>query len=94
VHWKGLALRPSIVLRHLGKYSAIVGQISGVVVATVYVLRYENLNDWAVRLLGVGVDSWMIVGFIIIALIGLVRLFWPRRTITPLPDCGGPAQEV
>jgi hypothetical protein len=66
-------------LRHLGQYSAIVGQISGVVVATVYVMRYENLNDWAVRVLGIGIDSWTIGYLVIIALVGLVRLFWPRR---------------
>ena len=41
-------------LRRLGKQGETIGQIAGVVTAAVAVLRYEDLNDWAVRLLGVG----------------------------------------
>ena len=66
-------------LRHLGAYSAIVGQISGVVVAAVYVLRYESLNDWAVRLLGIGMDAWTMAALIVLAGVGLLFLLWRRR---------------
>ena len=65
--WRsGLQLRLSLViapwallllfyfLRRLGKQGEMVGQISGVVLAAVAVLRYEQLNDWAVRLFGIG----------------------------------------
>ena len=88
--WVGTQIRLSLViapwallllfyfLRHLGAYSAIVGQISGVVVAAVYVLRYESLNDWAVRLLGIGTDPWTMLALIGIALLGLALLVWPR----------------
>ena len=41
-------------LRRLGKQGETIGQIAGVVTAAVAVLRYEDLNDWAVRLLGTG----------------------------------------
>jgi hypothetical protein len=63
-------------LRHLGEYSAIVGQISGVVVAAVYVWYYENLNDLAVRFLGIGADKWAIACLLIIALLGMFRIAW------------------
>ena len=65
----GLQLRLSLViapwallllfyfLRRLGKQGEMIGQIAGVVVAAVAVLRYEELNDWAVRLFGVGADA-------------------------------------
>jgi hypothetical protein len=66
-------------LRHLGAYSAIAGQISGAVVAAVYVLRYESLNDWAVRLLGVGMDAWTMAVLVGVAAIGLLCLLWRRR---------------
>jgi hypothetical protein len=70
-------------LRHLGAYSAIAGQISGVVVAAVYVLRYESLNDWAVRLLGVGMDAWTMAVLVGIAVVGLLSLLWRRRSRGP-----------
>jgi len=88
--WAGTQIRLSLViapwallllfyfLRHLGAYSAIVGQISGVVVAAVYVLRYESLNDWAVRLLGIGTNPWTMLALVGIALLGLALLVWPR----------------
>jgi len=73
-------------LRHLGEYSAIVGQISGVVIAAVYVLRYESLNDWAVRLLGIGIGNWTLAGLLAIALMGLVWLAWPSRLRATAPS--------
>ena len=39
-------------LRRLGKQGELIGQISGVIVAGVAVLRYEQLNDWVGRLFG------------------------------------------
>ena len=41
-------------LRRLGRQGEMIGQIAGVVTAAVAVLRYEDLNDWAVRMLGIG----------------------------------------
>jgi hypothetical protein len=87
----GPQLRPSLILvpwallllfyflRRLGKQGELVGQISGVVFAGVAVLRYEQLNDWVVRLFGIGADKWMLVALIVIALGGAGALFGLRR---------------
>jgi hypothetical protein len=66
-------------LRRLGKQGELVGQISGVVFAGVAVARYEQLNDWIVRLVGIGARPWTLAVLVGIALIGLVALFWPKR---------------
>ena len=66
-------------LRRLGKQGETIGQISGVIAAGVAVLRYEELNDWAVRLLGIGAEAWMIGGLFAATLIGYVALLWPWR---------------
>jgi hypothetical protein len=70
-------------LRRLGKQGETVGQIAGVVTAGVAVLRYEDLNDWAVRLVGVGSQEWMIAGLLVVALAGYVALLWPWRSHLP-----------
>ena len=73
-------------LRRLGKQGEIVGQISGVVFAGVAVLRYDQLNDWVVRLFGIGANRWVLAALIAIALIGLSALFWLGRAgIYPRP---------
>jgi hypothetical protein len=66
-------------LRRLGKQGELVGQISGVVFAGVAVLRYEQLNDWVVRLFGIGANEWVLAALVAVALIGLVALFWLKR---------------
>src|SRR5262245_1851691 len=66
-------------LRRLGKQGELVGQISGVVFAGVAVLRYEQLNDWVVRLFGIGASQWVLTVLIGIALAGLGTLYWLRR---------------
>lgn len=66
-------------LRRLGKQGEIVGQISGVVFAGVAVLRYEQLNDWVVRLFGIGADRWVLAVLIGIAFVGLAALYWLGR---------------
>jgi len=88
----GLQLRLSLViapwallllfyfLRRLGKQGETIGQIAGVVTAGVAVLRYEDLNDWAVHLVGVGAEEWVVVGLLCVALVGFVALLWPWRS--------------
>jgi len=66
-------------LRRLGKQGELVGQISGVVFAGVAVLRYEQLNDWVVRLFGIGADRWVLAALAVLAFVGLAALFWLRR---------------
>jgi hypothetical protein len=71
-------------LRRLGKKGEMVGQIAGVVTAAVAVLRYEDLNDWAVRLLGIGTNVWIMGVLGVLALTGFVALIKPIRG-TPGP---------
>ena len=98
--FEGVQLRYSLVivpwallllfyfLRRLGKRAEMVGQIAGVVTAAVAVLRYEDLNDWAVRLLGIGADRWIVGVLAALAVIGFVVLMRPARNVADPP---GPA---
>ena len=63
----------------LGKQGELVGQISGVVFAGVAVLRYEQLNDWVVRLFGIGADGWVLAVLVAIPAVGLAALYWFRN---------------
>jgi len=65
-------------LRRLGKQGELVGQVSGVVFAGVAILRYEQLNDWVVRLFGIGADTWVLAVLVAVPLVGLGALFWLR----------------
>jgi hypothetical protein len=65
-------------LRRLGKQGELVGQISGVIVAAVAVLRYEQLNDWVGRLFGSGMDARMMTAQAVLAVIGLIALLISR----------------
>jgi len=78
-------------LRRLGKQGETIGQIAGVVTAGVAVLRYEDLNDWAVRLFGVGSHGFIITGLAVVALAGFVALVWPWRSNLMPPAAATPA---
>jgi hypothetical protein len=64
-------------LRRLGEQGELVGQISGVVVAAVTVLRYQEINDWATKLLGVGMPKWVLVTILCFLAAGLAGLAAP-----------------
>ncbi len=66
-------------LRRLGKQGELVGQISGVVVAAVAVLRLEQLNDWVGRVFGIGADAWILMLQGLFAVAGLLALLMFRR---------------
>lgn len=70
-------------LRRLGKQGEMIGQISGVIAGAVALLRYEELNDWAVRLLGIGTPPWMLAVLVGLAVSGFIGLIWPWR-ISPI----------
>ena len=78
-------------LRRLGRQGETIGQIAGVVTAAVAVLRYEDLNDWAVRLLGTGSQEWLFVGLLVVALAGFVALLWPWRSQFAAPPTNAAA---
>jgi hypothetical protein len=65
-------------LRRLGKQGEMIGQISGVVVAAVAVLRYEQLNDTVGRLFGIGAETGVLMGLIALAVVALMLLLWFR----------------
>ena len=89
--FQGLQLRYSLVivpwalfllfyfLRRFGQQGQMIGQIAGCVTAAVAVLRYEDLNDWAVRLLGVGTNWYIIAVLVILAFAGFIGLVRPMR---------------
>jgi hypothetical protein len=64
-------------LRRLSKRGEIIGQVAGVVTAAVALLRYEDLNDWAVRLLGTGTNLWIVGALAVLAVVGFVGLVRP-----------------
>lgn len=68
-------------LRRLGKEGEMLGQISGVIAAAVAVLRYEQLNDWASRVVGVGMAPWMLGVLLGITALAFVLIFWPWRVV-------------
>jgi len=51
----------------------------------VAVLRYEDLNDWAVRLVGIGSQEWIMGGLMALALAGFVALLWPWQSHFTVP---------
>jgi hypothetical protein len=66
-------------LTRLGKQGEMIGQISGVIVAAVAILRFENLNDWADRLVGIGTGRWGIIVLFAVAALGFLALLIPLR---------------
>lgn len=70
-------------LRRLGKQGEMISQISGVVVAAVAVLRYEELNDWATKLLGVGMPMWVLAALLAFTAAGFIGLVWPWAIAPP-----------
>jgi hypothetical protein len=102
--FEGVQLRYSLVivpwallllfyfLRRLGRQGEMIGQIAGVVTAAVAVLRYEDLNDWAVRILGIGTNMWIVGVLVALALVGFVGLIRPFRGVPgPLGSASAPS---
>jgi len=92
-------------LRRLRKNLEIVGQLAGVAASAIAILRYEEINDWSVRLFGAGADNWTLGVLFGIAALGFIQLWWPLRmpvpvgappqTLTPrAPTGGAPRQQV
>lgn len=75
-------------LRRLRKNLEIVGQLAGVAASAIAVLRYEEINDWSVRLFGAGADNWTLGVLFAIAALGFIQLWWPLRM--PVPVRGSP----
>jgi hypothetical protein len=70
-------------LGRLGKRIERVGQLGGGFASLLAVFRYEEVNDWAVRLVGTGGAVWEIGLMVVIALAGWVLLWLPYRGLQP-----------
>jgi hypothetical protein len=73
-------------LRRLRKNLEIVGQLAGVAASAIAILRYEEINDWSVRLFGAGADNWTLGVLFGIAVLGFIQLGWPFRMTAPVKD--------
>jgi hypothetical protein len=79
-------------LRRLGKQGELIGRVAGIITAGVAVLRSEELNDWAVRVLGIGTEPWIVAMLAVTAACGLIALWIPWNAarapapVTPAPS--------
>jgi hypothetical protein len=67
-------------LRRLRKNLEIVGQLAGVLASAIAVLRYEEINDWSVRLFGAGADNATVSIMLGVAVLAFIQLWLPLRT--------------
>jgi hypothetical protein len=70
-------------LGRLGRKVERLGQVVGGFASLLAVLRYEQVNDWAVRLVGMGGAVWEIGAMVLVALVGWVLLLLPYRGLKP-----------
>ncbi|HEX4892094.1 MAG TPA: hypothetical protein VFV47_02315 [Hyphomicrobiaceae bacterium] len=68
-----------------------IAQLITVTISAVAVLRYEQIANYSVRLLGSGADEWYFVGLIVLAVIGFGLVYGPWRM--PLPPSRKGRQE-
>jgi hypothetical protein len=47
-----------------------------VIASAIAILRYPQINDWAVRLLGAGAEPWTFGLFVVVSLAAFIWLFW------------------
>lgn len=69
-------LLPFFFLRRLDRHREQIGQAASVVASGIALMRYQQINDWAVRAFGAGAEPWipgMIVG---VSLVAFIALFW------------------
>jgi len=82
-------LLPFFFLRRLDKNRELIAQGASVLASAVAILRYPQINDWAVRVLGAGAEPWVFGLFVGLSLAAFIWLFW--RTAQP-PDRVMPPQ--
>jgi hypothetical protein len=75
-------------LRRFARNVEVLGQIGGVAGGLGAVLVRDELKDWAVRYLGVGMPSWMFVVLAGLWCVGIIALLWPvtDRPLESYPD--------
>ncbi len=83
-------LLPFFFLRRLDKNRELIAQGASVIASAVAILRYPQINDWAVRLLGAGAEPWTFGLFVVLSLVAFIWLFW--RPDRPPPNGRAPSQ--
>ena len=82
-------LLPFFFLRGLDKNRELIAQGASVLASFIAILRYPQINDFAVRMFGAGAEPWMfglIVGLSFVAFIALFwRAEWPPEEEAPPP---------
>lgn len=69
-------LLPFFFLSRAGGTLERVAQIASVLASFVAVLRYQQINDIAVRVFGAGAEGWVIGLIVGLALLAFIGLFW------------------
>lgn len=85
-------LLPFYFLRRLDRRREQIGQMASVIASAVALMRYQQINDWAVRAVGAGAEPWIFGAIVGVSLVAFVALFWrgelalqrePRRAREP-----------
>jgi hypothetical protein len=68
-------------LKRFARRVEVIGQIVGVGGGLLAVIARDELKDWAVRLVGIGMPWWMGVVLATVWLVGMAALFLPPRVL-------------
>lgn len=69
-------LLPFFFLRRLDRNRELIAQGASILASFIAILRYPQINDWAVRLFGAGAEPWMFGLIVGLSLVAFVALFW------------------
>lgn len=78
-------LLPFFFLRRLDRNRELIAQGASILASFIAILRYPQINDWAVRLFGAGAEPWMFGLIVGLSLLAFVALFW-RAERPPEPE--------
>lgn len=78
-------------MERLGKDLERVAQIATILGAGFTLLRYQEINDWTARLLGIGASRWHFAVLLVIGVLGLLALMIPRWWPDTTPAAGSDA---
>jgi hypothetical protein len=77
-------LLPFFFLRGLDKNRELIAQGASVLASFIAILRYPQINDFAVRVFGAGAEPWMFALIVGLSFVAFIGLFW--RTERPSVD--------
>ena len=78
-------LLPFFFLRRLDRNRELIAQGASILASFVAIMRYPQINDWAVRLFGAGAEPWMFAIIVGLSLVAFIALFW-RSERPPDPE--------